>query len=302
LNSEPDQSLNNVGVSGGTMQKSSKYAELPVRIASAAVLGLFALYCTWSGGLTFLLLIIAACGLIFYEFSTMVKKALPRRVALFAAGFIGILFASYLVDRPLNGLVIMGIGALVLAAWEWIIGKSVWGATALIYAGLPFAALVGMRDGDAGFFVIVFVLACVWGADTLAYFSGKTFGGPKLAPSISPNKTWSGFFGGLLGALLLSAVVTYLAGYGPGGWMISLAVLLALASQVGDLFESWVKRHFGLKDSGKIIPGHGGMLDRIDGLIFAIIGAWLISLAMAPGVIGEADLPGVFTQSFFVKS
>lgn len=273
-----------------------------MRIASAVVLGLFALYCTWTGDLTFVLLIMLACGLIFFEFTSMVKKALPNRVALFAAGFLIILFASFLVERPLSGLAIMIVGALVLAAWEWVIGKSLWGAVALVYAGLPFAALIALRNGEAGLFDILFVLACVWGADTFAYFTGKTFGGPKLAPAISPNKTWSGFFGGFFGAIVLSGIVTYLAGYTPGVGMVGLAVLLALFSQAGDLFESWIKRLFGLKDSGKIIPGHGGILDRIDGLIFAIVAAWLVAVALAPSGLGEADLSQVLTAAFFERS
>ncbi len=139
-----------------------------------------------------------------------------------------------------------------------------------------------MRNGTAGLFIILFVFACVWGADTFAYFFGKTFGGPKLAPAISPNKTWSGFIGGFIGAIVISCLLELAFGYPIGLAAIFLAAYLALASQMGDLFESWIKRRFGHKDSGRIIPGHGGLLDRIDGLIFAIVAAWLLSLSIAP--------------------
>jgi phosphatidate cytidylyltransferase len=286
-----------VGISPGK----GKYSELPLRVASAAVLGLFALYCTWMGGLTFQLLVLTASALIFYEFTSMVRKALPLRVTVFAAGFLAILFGSYLVGRPMSGLAVMAIGALVLAAWEWFVGRTLWGAIALVYAGLPFAALVGLRDGEQGIFNIAFVLACVWGADTFAYFAGKTLGGPKLAPAISPNKTWSGFFGGLIGAVALSAVVALVAGYTISAKVTALAILLALLSQGGDLFESWVKRKFGLKDSGWIIPGHGGLLDRIDGLIFAGVAVWLIAVLLSPLGFADSELSQILNQTFFTR-
>jgi len=170
---------------------------------------------------------------------------------------------------------------------------------ALAYAALPFVALVEMRAGGAGLFIILFVFACVWGADTFAYFFGKTLGGPKLAPAISPNKTWSGFVGGFIGAIAISVLLELAFSYPVGTGAVLLAVILAFASQIGDLFESWVKRRFGHKDSGKLIPGHGGVLDRIDGLIFAIIAAWLISLAFIPGEFVDGDLSDSLLGRFF---
>ncbi len=277
--------------------KSGQYAELPLRIASALVLAGFALFCTWMGGDTFRLLAVVLSVIIFAEFRSLVKAMLPNRVAITAFGFLFLLIGAYFAGRPETGLIIGAIGVMALGIWEWMIRRSVWGATALLYAGLPFVALTDMRAGANGLFIILFVFACVWGADTFAYFTGKTFGGPKLAPSISPNKTWSGFLGGFAGAILVSIVVDVGFGHAVTAGPILLAVILAFTSQIGDLFESWVKRRFGQKDSGRIIPGHGGLLDRIDGLIFAIATAWLLAIVIAGGL--EADLSGAVTGLFF---
>lgn len=283
----------------GEVEK-GKYSELPLRIASAIVLAAFALLCTWLGGKTFELLAVFLSAVIFYEFQAMVKPHLPYKFLVTSLAIVAIIIAFYFLGDHQSGLILLGVGALVLGAWEWLSQKRVWGSVLLIYAAAPFIALVDMRAGPSGFFIILFVFACVWGADTFAYFAGKTFGGPKLAPNISPNKTWSGFLGGLLGAIVISALLELVFGYTVSINAVFLAILLALFSQLGDLFESWIKRKFGLKDSGKIIPGHGGLLDRIDGLIFAIAAAWMISYIVSNQMGGAKLLPDLLIQTFFV--
>ncbi len=280
-------------------QTNGKYAELPVRILSAVVLAAFALFCTWMGDETFALLAIALSLVVFYEFRQMTRSQLPFLVSLFALVFLILLFGSYFVGRQSSGIAIIVLAALVLMAWEWVRQKSTWGGILLLYAGLPFSALVDLRAGYTGLFTVLFVFACVWGADTLAYFFGKTFGGPKLAPSISPNKTWSGFIGGLVGAVLISAILTWAMYYPITGLSVGLAIVLSLFSQGGDLFESWVKRRFGLKDSGKIIPGHGGLLDRVDGLIFAIVALWLIVLAFTTQTYRNGTMSDILVMMLF---
>jgi phosphatidate cytidylyltransferase len=134
----------------------------------------------------------------------------------------------------------------------------------------------------------------------MAYFSGRLLGGPKLAPHISPNKTWSGFFGGLAGAVLASLLVAYLFASGAGWAGAALAVLLAIAASIGDLLESWIKRRFGHKDSGRLIPGHGGVLDRIDGLIVAAALTWAIGW-LAGGMPLEPGKTGMtFARAFLL--
>jgi phosphatidate cytidylyltransferase len=132
---------------------------------------------------------------------------------------------------------------------------------------------------------VVFLFLVVWASDISAYFSGRFLGGPKLAPAISPNKTWSGAMGGLLGALLVGVgAALALGGAAPLGATAAVALLLGLATQSGDMFESWMKRRFGVKDSSGLLPGHGGLLDRLDGVLAAAPVAALIGLASGPGV------------------
>lgn len=151
-----------------------------------------------------------------------------------------------------------------------------WRAAGFVYVALPCAALIWLRQmqfldmPEAGRVLVLYLFFVVWAADIGAYFTGRKLGGPKLAPAISPGKTWAGLFGG---AAVAGAVGLVCASFTP--YPISVpgcfftGVLLAFVSQAGDLFESWLKRRAGVKDSGALIPGHGGLLDRIDGLIFA---------------------------------
>jgi phosphatidate cytidylyltransferase len=158
-----------------------------------------------------------------------------------------------------------------------------WPAFGLIYSGFPSIALTLLRgDTGDGFAAILFLFAVVWATDIFAYFNGRALGGPKLAPRFSPNKTWSGAIGGA--AAGVAAGVACAAFITPaGGVPIPLvALLLSVIAQVGDLGESWVKRKFHVKDSSQLIPGHGGVMDRVDGLVAAaallyVIGAILMT-------------------------
>lgn len=273
-----------------TMNK-GKYSELPMRIASAIVLAIFTLYATWAGGLTFSLLALAASILIFFEYRSITSTKLPFRVAIFCFGFLCILWASWFLQDIQTGILICSAGAIVIALWEYLIRKSLWGTLGILYAALPFVGLCVLRGGNYGMLIILLLFATVWGADTLAYFSGKTFGGPKLAPKISPGKTWAGFFGGVIGACILASALLYWFKFPITALSILFIIMLALLAQIGDLFESGLKRHFGVKDSGKIIPGHGGVLDRIDGLIFACVATFLIGAVFAGLNLYSGDIP-----------
>lgn len=257
-------------------KKKADFSELPARIGSAVILGALSIYATWVGGLTFSLLILAACFFVFWEFKNIVSKSMPFIVGVFSLCFLFLFCASWFVKEIDTGFMLLGISFLALIAWEYFSKKSVWGAAALIYAALPFISLVLLRDDPNGLLIILFLFACVWGADTFAYFTGKLVGGPKLWPAVSPKKTWSGFIGGLIGACALTSLVLWFFGYSFSFTSFMLTLVLGIAAQAGDLFESSIKRKFDVKDSGKIIPGHGGVLDRIDGLIFAGVLAFLI--------------------------
>ncbi len=160
-----------------------------------------------------------------------------------------------------------------------------WAALGVGYIIIPTLLIIGMRGNAVGFDTIgfqrvLFILVCVIGADVGAYFGGSMFGGPKLAPKLSPNKTWSGFVAGQLAAVILGAIVGAALGI---GWLSGalLALPIAILSVLGDLFESGIKRKLHVKDTGGLMPGHGGLLDRLDSLMAAVLGA-AIFLALFP--------------------
>lgn len=172
------------------------------------------------------------------------------------------------------------VGAGVL--WEWLRlvqafardgrERGLWNGCGLAYVALAAITLIVLRQGEAGLPQVLALLGVVIGTDVGAYFAGRTFGGPKIAPQISPSKTWSGLFGGMLGAAVLLLAVLL----GPGAGRVAVghmmdfmlaAPLGAVIAQAGDFFESWMKRRAGVKDSGALVPGHGGLFDRADGLL-----------------------------------
>ena len=184
-------------------------------------------------------------------------------VALAAEWFGGTVFA-----------VLVALAATIMY-YEWARLVRGWGlhwhVAGFFYALLPALALLWVRErageptGELGFALVLWAFIVTWAADIGAFFVGRTFGGPKLAPTISPNKTISGLVGGVVAATLLSGIWAQLMGL-HWAWLL-LAPFFALAAAGGDLFESWMKRRAGVKDAGRIIPGHGGVLDRLDGLV-----------------------------------
>jgi phosphatidate cytidylyltransferase len=155
------------------------------------------------------------------------------------------------------------------------------------YVGLGMAALAWLReDAEAGRAALLFLMLLVWASDIGAYMTGRLVGGPKLAPSISPNKTLSGALGGLVTAVGVALAVSFVV-QPPGSiaWTMAVAAVLGIVAQAGDLFESAIKRKAGAKDSGHLIPGHGGLLDRLDALLAAAPIAALLALASGRGVV-----------------
>ena len=168
------------------------------------------------------------------------------------------------------GLVV--VGAIGAGFWQ----RSGWVASGVVYASGLGIALVALRaDPLVGMKAVFFVFAVVWGTDVAAYVAGRTFGGPKLWPAVSPNKTWSGAIGGVLAAIIFGVVAALVMGISVTLALAAVALALSIISQGGDLFESSVKRHFGVKDASHLIPGHGGLMDRVDALTFAAIAAAL---------------------------
>src|SRR5262249_32883804 len=178
--------------------------------------------------------------------------------------------ASAMMGRAVAAAVFLGIGMVVEAVVATTSMFRVWAAAGVLYAGSMLVACVLLRsDAQYGFVVIVLLFAVVWTTDILAYFVGRFVGGPRLWTRVSPNKTWSGAVGGLCGAIVAALVVAYYAHLANPLAVAALALVLSVASQAGDLFESAFKRRFGVKDAGHVIPGHGGIMDRLDGFLAA---------------------------------
>jgi phosphatidate cytidylyltransferase len=158
----------------------------------------------------------------------------------------------------------------------------------VIYAGIVLLCPVLLRgDPDYGLRALFFLFAVVWATDIFAYLVGRSIGGPLLWPRLSPNKTWSGAIGGCLGGVAAGVAVAYASGGSRGAVAGVLALALSLVAQGGDLFESAIKRRFGVKDTGHLIPGHGGVMDRLDGFLVAALAAVLIGI-LRQGVAAPA--------------
>ncbi len=172
--------------------------------------------------------------------------------------------------------------AAIAVAWEWtrMVTGPAWIFSGVVYAAAMFVAPVLLRDDAAyGLLAIVLLFAIVWSTDIFGYFAGRSIGGPKLMPAVSPKKTWSGAIAGTIGSMIVAVLVAKLFGSFNAVAIAAIALLLSICGQMGDLFESFVKRKFGVKDSSQLIPGHGGVMDRLDGFWAAAVVGCIIGLA-----------------------
>jgi phosphatidate cytidylyltransferase len=172
-----------------------------------------------------------------------------------------------LLSGALGGLLLLVTVLLIRRTGGW--PQRRWAIVGIVYLGVPAVAFLALRDLPEGMELVFWLVLVVVATDVMAYLTGRTLGGPKLAPRISPGKTWSGLAGGVAGAMLVGAAASALVGW-TGLQGAVFAGILALVAQSGDLFESSIKRRAGVKDSGHLIPGHGGLLDRFDGYLFAV--------------------------------
>lgn len=256
------------------------------RVLSAVVLALGAAVAVLVGGWLFAAVVLVAILIMAHEWAVLAAPRSPWPMAA-AAALVGCLAIVMLeLGAPTTAFASALLGPVLVAAALHLLRAGPPGSAALgaLYVGLPALSLVWLRnDVPAGREHVMWLLLVVWSTDVCAYFVGRTVGGPKLAPRISPGKTWAGLMGGIVGAALLGGLAGWAVG--AGFWLAAaIAVVLAAVSQAGDLFESGFKRRAGVKDSGHLIPGHGGLLDRIDGLIFAVPAfAALVWLFMSRG-------------------
>lgn len=252
-----------------------KASDIGLRAASAIILAPAAVLAIWAGGLWFLALMLLACGLLAVEWAMMSAARAWRVMACAVAfGLVAGVVAAHAGQLSL-ALVMLVFGAVAAGLFARNRGQEALDAAyGVLYLGWPAVLLIWLRDVDTdvglAWTVSAFVIA--WASDSMAYLVGSLVGGPKLWPRFSPNKTWSGFVGGLgAGTIAGAALGTFLdMGLGPY-WGAALGLAAALATMAGDLWESALKRRYGVKDAGKLIPGHGGLLDRVDGLMFAVV-------------------------------
>lgn len=250
---------------------------LVMRVVAGAVLAPVAIAIAYAGGWLWTTLVtLAAIGL-YIEWLTIVGAARETRViasGAIALAIAGCCLALGRIDAALLALVLGLVGVALLSP-----ERRRWTAAGFGYAALAQVASVLVRlDPEMGFVALVFVLLIVWVTDIGGYVAGRGIGGPKLWPRVSPKKTWAGAIGGFLASLIIAAgfVVFGSNKADPAltlrmGPLLLLAAVLSIASQLGDLFESAVKRRFGVKDSSHIIPGHGGLMDRLDGFVAAVV-------------------------------
>ncbi len=250
-------------------------SNLALRVASALVLAPLAIAIAYFGGWPFVLFwALAALG-IFWEWAALVAGAAGRSVFLAGAGPVVIATVLAGLHRPLAAMLIIAVGAVGAAAFAPS-RQGPWIAVGVIYAGAMLLAPVVLRaDAEFGFVVMLLLFAVVWTTDVVGYFVGRALGGPKLWPRVSPNKTWSGALAGTAAAILVAIALASTTTRTSLLPIAVVAVMLSIVAQLGDLFESAVKRRFGAKDAGQLIPGHGGLMDRLDGFLLAAAAAAL---------------------------
>ncbi len=263
-------------------------SELRLRVISALVLVVVAIVAIWQGGLLFQAFWGLAAIVCFFEWiSVSITGVRPLQYVV--AAFTVLILSTQPVQ--FNPTLIASLAlSLAFAAFFSPSNRRIWAPLGLIYAGAFVFSMTALRASPAlGFIAVFWLCVIVWISDVCAFFVGRRVGGPKLLPTISPKKTWSGFLGGIAGGVMASLVVLLIAGLTLKWQHLVLAALLSVAAAAGDLLESGFKRYFGVKDSGASIPGHGGVLDRIDGLMAAVVIAALIGLGrnadMASGLL-----------------
>lgn len=238
-----------------------KANELKTRIIVGVILIAAALLAGYFGDMALWFLVILMALGIMSEWAGLMGRRENRLLAMYALSVPLAIMSPWAAGPSFLALGLIMGAAMFVAVFD----RSLKLAAGLFYAGLPALAIVYLRDIDNGILVMLWTLTLVWATDIGAYFSGRAIGGPKLAPQFSPNKTWAG----LIGGVALTVAVSYVLHvyWELPLYLVLLGIPLAILAQMGDLFESWLKRKAGAKDSGTIFPGHGGVMDRLDGLI-----------------------------------
>ena len=269
---QPETFSKRFGISSG---------ELKERAVSGLVIALLALVMVYWSPKAFAVLTFLVAAAMSWEWGRIVRGPTPDIGTL--VHILAVLIAAVLTASGMAGLGVAAaiIGAIAVSALVFGSGRSQLSGAGVLYTALPVIALGWLRgDEPLGFDAVLFVLLTVAVTDIAAYLAGRSIGGPKLWPQVSPNKTWSGLIGAVVAAAIVGALFATISGTGAAHWLASLGFIMGLVAQGGDLAESALKRHFNLKDASDLIPGHGGFMDRMDGIVTASIAAALIAFAI----------------------
>jgi phosphatidate cytidylyltransferase len=268
-----------VAPSGAEPRAQPHKSEMTARLLSAVVMAALALGSVVASIWTFVALVIAAGVTVAWEWGRLVRKAGFDAISVTQSAAVAAVAVTMALSRPGLALIaaVLALGGTGLFALSsTTLG---WSLLGVGYSVLPAWSMVWLRsDPTLGATALLYLLAVAWTTDTASYAGGRLIGGPKLAPKISPQKTWSGLLVGIFTPALIGFAFAWYLGDTSGWWLALVSVIIAAACQIGDLSESAVKRRFGAKDMSHLIPGHGGLLDRIDGLLIAAIAAALIAL------------------------
>jgi phosphatidate cytidylyltransferase len=257
----------------------SRPNDLAIRAASAAVMILVAVTCAWFGGIGWAILAAFVMGGVAYEWGRMIS---PAATLLWARAIVAAICGVCFVMLPRAYEAVAAFG-FFLTLFGWSKKAGFWAVIGTMYLAASGWALAGLRGNDeAGRTLLFGLFAICWATDSAAYAVGRTIGGPKLFPAISPNKTWSGSLGGTAAGIAAGIAYSYLSQTSLLSWAI-IGWVLAVACQGGDLLESLAKRYFGIKDASGVIPGHGGILDRLDGHLSAA-SALVFLILVVPGL------------------
>lgn len=258
------------------------------RVVSAAVLAPLPVAAIWFGSPWLPLLTAAAAAVMAWEWGRLSRRGRFGGVGVVLLGAVLAPVVVAAAGLPMTALAVAVIGAAVVfrAGWRRRDGAPLLTACGALWVSLPCVAFLWLgRSAPLGRATLLWVLAVVWATDIGAYATGRSLGGPRLAPRWSPRKTWAGLLGGVIAAALIGWATAAVLALSPQLPLVALSAALALVEQFGDLAESLAKRRFGVKDSSGLIPGHGGLLDRLDGLLAVVPAVALLTLFSGRSVL-----------------
>lgn len=259
----------------------ARFKDLPARALSVAIGAPAVLLAVWFGGVYYDVLVGFAILLGMFEWLRFHEKSNPSVLCEFAS-YGGLVLVWWLSSKGFYGFAFLSVAAITGFAYNIYtrakLENAEWLALGLPYLGTPMVALVALGNDPKALsdYLVFYLLLVVWATDSGAYLFGRVIGGPKFAPVISPSKTWAGVVGATVGGIAVGLVFANYVWHKDTVAAVVLSVMLSIFTQAGDMFESYVKRLMDVKDSGRFLPGHGGVLDRIDGLLFAAVfmAAW----------------------------